>query len=81
MIHKIFSVYDSKAEAFNYPFSSQSRGSAIRSFCDAASGKDEALTKHPEDFTLFELGEYDYSNGSFNLHPTPISVGLALELL
>lgn len=81
MIHKIFCIYDSKAEAFNAPFYMNSRGSAIRSFVDAATGKDDSLTKHPGDFTLFELGEYDYSNGSFNLHATPVSLGVAVELI
>lgn len=81
MIVKIFSVYDSKVEAYIQPFFMQSRGQAIRSFGDIAGDKTTNIGKHPADFTLFELGEFDDSNASFSMHNTPISIGVAIELL
>lgn len=81
MIHKIFAVYDSKVEAYLSPFFMNATGQAIRGFVDAASGADSQIAKHPEDFTLFELGEYDDSNAQFKLLSTPKSLGVAVELI
>lgn len=80
MVLKIFSVYDSKAEFHNTPFFMQSRGEAIRGFKEMADDGQTAIGRHPADFTLFELGEYDNLKATFSLHPTPVSLGLALEL-
>lgn len=77
---KIFSVYDAKAEAYMTPFFLQTKGQAIRGFMDLVSDKNTNVAKYPEDFTLFELGEYDDGRGSFVSHQTPISLGTALEL-
>lgn len=81
MILKVYTVYDSKAEAYLQPFFSQSKGVAIRSFQEAVRDEKSNISKYPEDFTLFELGEYDDSNSKFNLHNTPQSLGVAVEFL
>lgn len=81
MIHKIFVVFDCKVEAYMTPFFMAARGQAIRAFVDSASDLSTQLGKHPCDFTLFELGEYDDSNASFTLHLSPISLGIASEFL
>jgi hypothetical protein len=81
MILKVYTVYDSKAEAFLQPFFSQSKGVAIRSFQEAVRDEKSNISKYPEDFTLFELGEYDDANSKFNLHNTPQSLGVAVEFL
>lgn len=81
MITKIFSVYDSKAEVFGKPFFSGTKGLALRSFTEISNDSASEIGKYPADFTLFELGEYDDSNGSFNLHSTPVSLGIAQEFV
>lgn len=81
MILKVYTVYDSKAEAYLQPFFSQSKGVAIRSFQEAVRDEKSNISKYPEDFTLFELGEYDDANSKFNLHDTPQSLGVAVEFL
>lgn len=81
MLQKIFSVYDSKAEAYMSPFFMVATGQAIRSFVDTATDAASQLGKHPEDFTLFELGTYDDLTAEFCIYPTPKSLGLALELI
>lgn len=53
----------------------------IRAFSDAAADKSSAIGKHPQDFTLFELGEFDSTNATFGLHSSPISCGVAIEFL
>ena len=38
------------------------------------------FSKYAEDYTLFELGEFDEATGQFSLHNTPVSLGKASEL-
>jgi lipoprotein signal peptidase len=81
MIVKIFSIYDSKAEAYNSPFYMQTQSLAIRAFTDEANNVDSQIGKHPADFTLFYMGEYDDHTASFNLEDTKISLGVASEFV
>lgn len=78
---KIFSVRDSKAEAYMAPLFLPTKGIAIRMFADAIADSKHQFGSHPEDYHLFELGEFDDSTGSFTLHPSPVSVGGALEFV
>jgi len=55
----MFTVYDSKAELYMPPFYNQSTGQAVRAFDDTCNQKDHPFWKHPEDYTLFEIGSYD----------------------
>lgn len=76
---KVYTVWDSASDAFLQPFYTQSKGQAIRSFTDAANDSGHQFCKHPEDFTLFELGEFNEQDAKFVLHPSPVSIGLAVE--
>lgn len=80
MILKIFAVYDAAIGAYMAPHFLHSRGQALRAFLDMASDPNSQIGKHSADFTLFELGEYDDSNGSFSC-ALPVPLGNALELL
>lgn len=79
MNFKIFTVYDSKAEAFMQPFFMQTTGSAIRAFTDSVNDSKTQFYHHPADFTLMEIGEYDDQKGILKNHETKKSLGLALE--
>lgn len=79
MILKIFSVYDVKAEAYLPPFYVASKGAAVRSFSDAASDPTHNFCKHAEDFTLFELGEFNDETGRIVTLDAFIPLGTALE--
>lgn len=79
MIQKMFTVYDSKLEAYLQPFFMASKGQAIRAFTDSVNDTTTQFNKHPEDFTLFEIGEYDDSKGQVSNLITPNSLGVALE--
>ena len=81
MIHKVFSIYDSKIDAFMQPFFSQSKGAAVRALTDLLADKTHPIAKHPEDYTLFELSDWDDTTAFFTAHATPISIGLALEFI
>lgn len=79
MLLKVFTVYDSKVEAYVKPFFLRSRGEAIRTFTDAVNDPKCEFCLHPGDYTLFELGDFHQGSGSFALHSTPISLGVAVE--
>lgn len=81
MIFKIYSVFDSAVGDYARPFYDVSRGSALRSFSDIAQDSTSAIGKHPQDFTLFELGEYDSSTAKFDIYSTPVSCGVAIEFI
>jgi len=74
----VFSVYDAKAEAFMRPFFAPTRGLAIRSFRDGVNaGGEEPLAKHPEDYTLYEVGSFDEGSGELVSLEPRFSLGLA----
>lgn len=77
-----FSVYDSKASAYMLPWFMQSPGEAQRAFTEMVNDprQQNALTKYPEDFTLFHLGEWDDSTGQFHPFKTPKPLCKALEV-
>lgn len=81
MILKVFTMFDSKVSSFMAPFYMQSNGAAIRALIDTMADSNNQFSKHPEDFTLFELGEFDDADGSFNLHLTPLSVATCISLI
>lgn len=59
----MFSVRDSKSNAFLQPFFSATIGSALRAFGDAVNDQNSPFGKHPEDYLLFELADFDDSTG------------------
>jgi hypothetical protein len=81
MIFKTFTVYDSKTEAYLQPFFVNSKGAAIRSFSDASNEPGHQFNKYPEDFTLFELGEYDDATAELTRLDALVSLGTAIEFI
>ncbi|AXL15300.1 nonstructural protein [Microviridae sp.] len=64
MIHKIYTVYDTKAEAFLPPFFMHKEGMALRIFQECLENEEHQFGKHPEDYTLFYAGEFDDNLGT-----------------
>ena len=67
MKYFIVSVRDRAADVFGAPQSVVNIGGAIRAFGDEANRADanNQIYKHPEDFDLYQLGEYDDNTGLF----------------
>lgn len=78
---KIFTVYDSKAEAYLTPFFMSTSGEAIRAFSDSVKNRESAINKHPEDYTLFEIGLFDETAAAIVTHDALISLAIALEFV
>ena len=63
----VFSVFDTKAAVYGTPFFMAREQMAIRAFTDLCNDGNTMVGKHPEDFTLFHLGDFDDDAGC--LHP------------
>jgi len=82
MRYKILCIRDRAIDAFGQPFFSASTGGAIRSFADEINRTDpnNQLNRHPEDFDLYSLGEFDDSTGRFDTSdPSQIAIGKDLK--
>ncbi len=75
----VFAVFDSKSEMFNQPMFFKAKGEALRAFEDEANRPDSAIFKHPGDYTLFLIGDYNVDTGLLTPMPTPTSLGLGVE--
>lgn len=76
------SVKDRAADAYGRPMFVSSVGVAIRSFSDEVNRKDpeNQLFNHPDDFDLYELGEFDDNTGLFALHDAPKLLSLGKQV-
>jgi hypothetical protein len=65
MILFVVSVKDRAADVFNRPFFVPHRNVAVRDFTDEVNrvAGDNQLNKHPDDFDLYLLGEFDDARG------------------
>lgn len=81
MILKMYAVYDTKTEMYSSPFLRLKRGQAIRDWTDEITKESHPVAKHPADFTLFEIGEYDDNSGFVQAYDAKVPLGSALELM
>lgn len=81
MIIKIFSIFDSKAQAYLPPFLLPNEEMAKRVFRDCANDTNHQFGKHPADYTLFHLGAFSDENGRIETLETPYPICKAIELV
>jgi len=81
MVSKVYTVYDCKSEIYLTPFQRSTRGQCIRDFTDTVCDPKSQFNKHPEDYTLFEIGTYDDLSGVFEMYEAKVSIGCAREFL
>lgn len=61
-----FGVFDKKGGVYATPFFCIREGAAIRSFQDIANNPETTVYRHPEDYELFHLGDFDDESGEFS---------------
>lgn len=63
----VVAVKDSALQAFGNPFFVPTASAAVRSFKDEVNrqASDNTLNKHPDDFELWQLAEWDNETGLF----------------
>ena len=57
------SVYDVKVEAYQAPFYARTLGEAERFWTDLRLDQNSPYFKHPEDYQLYRVGEFDELTG------------------
>lgn len=77
----VFSIYDSKADAFLTPMFFRNRGVALRSFMSAVQDEGSDFHRYASDYTLFEIGTWDDDKGVFCLFEAKVNLGLAVQFL
>lgn len=70
---RVVCIYDIATAAFGRPAFVAAVGAALRSFTDEINraDRDNMMYGHPEDFQLFDLGEFNEEIGVFNLLDKP----------
>lgn len=76
---KVYTVYDSKVEAYLPPFFMKNKGEVLRAWETTVNDPQSNMCKFPADFTLFEIGEFDDQSGVVSMYEAKVSYGLALE--
>lgn len=73
-MQKIFTVHDSKAEAYLPPFYMKTTGEALRAFETTTKDSSSQFNKYPKDYTLVELGTYNEENAEIITHQKPLII-------
>lgn len=77
----IVAVRDSAAGVFQHVQACQSKGGFIRSFADEVNrpAEDNLLYKHPADYEVFLIGEFDSETGRITVLDDIVSLGRAAD--
>lgn len=81
MIKKLYSVYDSAVESYGPPMPFHTKGEALRWWGQACNDATLPMKASPTDYSLFELGEMDDKDASFQLLKAPERIGMAHEFI
>lgn len=76
---KVFTVFDSKAEAHLDPFYAPTTAVGARQFEAAANSVEHVFYRFAGDFTLFEIAEWDEDKGQFVMYAAAKNLGTALS--
>lgn len=79
MIVKVYAIRDLKGEMFTQPLFQLNAGTALRSFSDMVKGADSKIAAHPEDYALYEIGEYDDISGALKALTTIKMLGVGSD--
>nr|DAX09348.1 MAG TPA: DNA binding protein [Microviridae sp.] len=77
----IFSIFDNCAGVYCTPFIMENRCLAVRCFSDYCMVPDTSISKHPEDYSLFQLGEYNKKTGQLLSFKNPRLLTRALTVI
>lgn len=80
-----YSMFDRKVGAYGLPFFAQNDDLAVRLICSNMMEEHSMISRFPEDYTLFEVGEFDADEGVVSslptVHPRSVLSGMAMVRL
>ena len=78
---KILAVHDRALDAYMRPMFVPTIGAGIRAFQDEVNNPESPMNKHPDDYDLFNLGDWDDNTGQFSQQPKPINIAVGKQLI
>lgn len=81
MIHRLYAIFDTKAESWLPPFMSQNGNTAVRTIRDLVADYNHPFGKHPGDYALFLVGEWNDQNCQYTIEPQPVHLHNLIELV
>ncbi len=81
MRHLIYVVHDQKAGAFLQPWFLPTDGMATRCFADCVNDPKHNFGRHPADYTLFCIGDFQDSNAEISTEGGRRSLGNGVEFV
>ena len=78
---KVFVIKDDKSIVYGSPITAPTRGMFLREIMDKVNEGQAYFAKHPMDFSLFEIGEYDPDLGAMVPYEVKQCLGLVQDLL
>ncbi len=76
-----FTIYDEKAECFAHPFFVSAIGIATRMLATWTQNPETMISKHPEDFTLYQVGTWNDAEAKFDNLGTPKFIAKATDTM
>lgn len=67
----ICSIFDAKVGVYSPPMLYKTKGEAIRAFTDAVNDPQLPFKRHPEDYRLFYMGDWEDTTGELLSPRTP----------
>jgi len=77
--HKIFIFKDEKSSSYGPPMTMENRGTFLRMVQEELQKGQAIWVRHPHDFSMFEIGEYDAHMGDVYMYETKNCLGLVLD--
>ena len=77
----VFSIKDSKADAYMTPFFMMNDQLALRAFSDLANDKSHPVGQHPEDYHLCRIGAFDERTGELGGDMPPVVLSSASSVV
>lgn len=65
MLLRAYSIFDNKALQYHPPFFASTDASAVRSVRDLVDDGNTTVGRHPGDYVLYAVGEWDDQTGRF----------------
>lgn len=78
---KMYTVYDSKIQAYDKPFVLRNMAEATRAWSQAVNDPQTMMSKYPADYVLYEIAEWDDTTGKIKTYDAPKSVGIGTEFI
>lgn len=78
---QLIAVRDLAAQAFMQPSFVHATGVAVREFGDVVNNPEQPISRHPDDYEMYFLGEFDDSDGSFTCPNKPALLARGVDLV